>query len=66
MDDPLDLPALIKEIGRGARGARDLSMAQAERLFGAMLDGEVDDLRLGAAGAGPARQGRIGGRTGGL
>lgn len=48
MDDPLDLPALIKEIGRGARGARDLSMAQAERLFGAMLDGEVDDLRLGA------------------
>lgn len=45
---PLDLPALIKEIGRGARGARDLSRAQAAALFGAMLDGEVDELRLGA------------------
>ncbi|MFO0124405.1 MAG: DNA-binding protein YbiB [Inhella sp.] len=45
---PLDLPALIKEIGRGARGARDLSREQAAALFGAMLDGEVDELRLGA------------------
>lgn len=45
---PLDLPALIKEIGRGARGARDLSREQARDLFGAMLDGEVDELRLGA------------------
>lgn len=45
---PLDLPALIKEIGRGARGARDLSRAQAAALFGAMLDGVVDELRLGA------------------
>jgi anthranilate phosphoribosyltransferase len=45
---PLDLPALIKEIGRGARGARDLSRAQAAALFGAMLDGAVDELRLGA------------------
>lgn len=44
----LDLPALIKEIGRGARGARDLPRAQAAQLFGAMLDGEVDELRLGA------------------
>ncbi len=46
--DSLDLPALIKEIGRGARGARDLPRAQAAALFGAMLDGEVDELRLGA------------------
>lgn len=48
MSLPLDLPALIKEIGRGARGARDLSREQAAALFGAMLDGEVDELRLGA------------------
>jgi anthranilate phosphoribosyltransferase len=48
MQSPLDLPALIKEIGRGARGARDLSRGQAASLFGAMLDGEVDELRLGA------------------
>jgi len=48
MPSPLDLPALIKEIGRGARGARDLSREQAAALFGAMLDGEVDELRLGA------------------
>jgi anthranilate phosphoribosyltransferase len=46
--EPLNLPALIKEIGRGARGARDLSREQAAALFGAMLDGEVDELRLGA------------------
>lgn len=44
----LDLPALLKEIGRGARGARDLTREQARLLFGAMLDGEVDDLQLGA------------------
>ncbi len=44
----LDLPALIKEIGRGARGARDLPRELAAQLFGAMLDGEVDELRLGA------------------
>lgn len=46
--EPLNLPVLIKEIGRGARGARDLSREQAAALFGAMLDGEVDELRLGA------------------
>jgi len=38
----------IKEVGRGARGARDLSRADAETLFGAMLDGAVPDLELGA------------------
>ncbi len=48
VNEPLNLPALIKEIGRGARGARDLSREQAAALFGAMLDGEVDELRLGA------------------
>ena len=44
----MDYPALIKELGRGARGARDLSRDQAEALFGAMLDGQVPDLELGA------------------
>ena len=39
---------IIKEIGRGAKGARDLDAAQAEQLFGDMLDGKVPDLELGA------------------
>jgi anthranilate phosphoribosyltransferase len=39
---------LIKEVGRGARGARDLTRAQAEELFGEMLDGRVPDMELGA------------------
>jgi len=39
---------LIKELGRGARGARDLSREQAESLFGEMLDGQVPDMELGA------------------
>ncbi|MCX8146464.1 MAG: DNA-binding protein YbiB [Azovibrio sp.] len=38
----------IREIGRGAEGAGDLSMADAEWLYGAMLDGGVPDLELGA------------------
>lgn len=39
---------LIKEIGRGAKGARSLTTEQAEGLFGDMLDGQVPDLELGA------------------
>ncbi|RZL31231.1 MAG: hypothetical protein EOP35_22490 [Rubrivivax sp.] len=39
---------LVKEVGRGARGARDLARAQAEQLFGEMLDGTVPDMELGA------------------
>ena len=39
---------IIKEIGRGAKGARDLDAATAERLFGDILDGEIPDLELGA------------------
>lgn len=38
----------IKELGRGAEGARDLSRADACHLYGAMLDGGVPDLELGA------------------
>jgi len=39
---------LIKEIGRGSKGARDMDGATAETLFGAILDGEVPDMELGA------------------
>ncbi|MDR1994145.1 DNA-binding protein YbiB [Azonexus sp.] len=38
----------IKEIGRGAEGSRDLDQEQARLLYGAMLDGAVPDLELGA------------------
>lgn len=48
MSTSLSLPALIKEIGRGAKGARDLSADEAEALFAAMLSGQVPDLELGA------------------
>ena len=44
----MDYAPLIKEVGRGARGARDMSRAQAEELFGEMLDGRVPDMELGA------------------
>ncbi|MDN3922799.1 DNA-binding protein YbiB [Roseateles violae] len=44
----MQFAALIKEIGRGARGARDMEAVQAEALFGAMLDGRVPDMELGA------------------
>jgi anthranilate phosphoribosyltransferase len=38
----------IKEIGRGARGARPLTRDQATDLFGQVLDGTVTDLEIGA------------------
>lgn len=38
----------IKEIGRGAKGSRDLSFEEAQTLYAAMLDGGVPDLELGA------------------
>lgn len=38
----------IKEIGRGARGAKALDRAQAADLFGQVLDGRVSDLEVGA------------------
>ncbi|HEX6735993.1 MAG TPA: DNA-binding protein YbiB [Azonexus sp.] len=38
----------IKEIGRGAEGARDLELEAAQLLYAAMLDGGVPDLELGA------------------
>lgn len=44
----MDYAPLIKEIGRGTKGARDLTRPQAEELFGEMLDGKVPDMELGA------------------
>jgi len=38
----------IKELGRGARGARALDRAQAADLFGQLLDGQASDLQVGA------------------
>ena len=38
----------IKEIGRGARGAKALERAQAADLFGQVIDGQVSDLEIGA------------------
>ena len=44
----MNLPALIKEIGRGAKGARSLTSNEAENLFTAMLQGAIPELELGA------------------
>ncbi|SEK53497.1 Anthranilate phosphoribosyltransferase [Roseateles sp. YR242] len=44
----MDFAPLIKEIGRGTRGARDLTREQAHALFGGLLDGTVPDLERGA------------------
>lgn len=43
----LDLPNLIHELGRGARGSRPLSRDDARDLFAAVLDGGISDLELG-------------------
>ena len=44
----MNYAALIRDLGRGARGARDLAREPAEQLFGAILDGQVPELELGA------------------
>lgn len=38
----------IKEVGRGARGARGLAHLDAHASFLALLNGEIDDVQLGA------------------
>ncbi len=38
----------IREIGRGSSGARDLTLEAAQQLYGAILDGGVPDLEMGA------------------
>ena len=45
---PLAFASLIREIGRGTHGFRDLSVDDAQALFAAMLADEVPALELGA------------------
>lgn len=45
---PPDLARWIREIGRGAHAARDLPVDDARALCGAMLEGSVPPLELGA------------------
>jgi anthranilate phosphoribosyltransferase len=44
----MSLSQIIKDIGRGQGGSRDLDALAARQLFGAMLDGGVPELELGA------------------
>jgi anthranilate phosphoribosyltransferase len=44
----MEFGKLIKEIGRGAHGARDLGEPDAYAMYAAMLEGRVPDLELGA------------------
>jgi anthranilate phosphoribosyltransferase len=46
--DAFPAARFIKEIGRGVKGARSMSRDDARELYGAMLDGRVSDLELGA------------------
>lgn len=46
--DRISCAPFIKEIGRGKEGARGLSRQAAAQLYGAILNGQVDDLELGA------------------
>lgn len=39
---------IIRELGRGSEGARDLPLEEAQQLYGAILDGGVAELELGA------------------
>lgn len=45
---PFSAAPLIKEIGRGVKGARALPRVDVENLFDAMLQGRVSDLEMGA------------------
>ncbi|MES2316018.1 MAG: DNA-binding protein YbiB [Pseudomonadota bacterium] len=46
--EPFRAAAVIKNIGRGKKGARDMTRDEARTLYGHMLDGNVSDLELGA------------------
>jgi anthranilate phosphoribosyltransferase len=46
--EPFHAARFIKEIGRGVKGARSMSREDARLLYGAILDGRVSDLELGA------------------
>ncbi|HTD07075.1 DNA-binding protein YbiB [Undibacterium sp.] len=45
--EPLPAARFIKEIGRGKDGARSMSRADAQLLYGAMLERRVSDLEMG-------------------
>jgi anthranilate phosphoribosyltransferase len=38
----------IREIGRGKKGARDLSRDDAQAIYAAMLNGQMSEIELGA------------------
>ena len=44
----MNFTPIIKEVGRGIRGARGLDAATAKAAFAALLQGEVSDIQLGA------------------
>lgn len=44
----MGIAGFIKEIGRGASGARSLSVEAAQQLMGTVLDGGASDLEVGA------------------
>ena len=48
MGEQFPAARFIKEIGRGAKGARSMSRGDARSLYAAMLEGRVSDLELGA------------------
>lgn len=48
MSPSLNFTPIIKEVGRGIRGARGLDPATANAAFAALLQGEVSDIQLGA------------------
>ena len=47
-EQPLQAASFIREIGRGKKGARDLSRDDARRMYVAMLNGDLSDLEMGA------------------
>lgn len=45
--DTFHAAPFIREIGRGKKGARDMSRDDARQIFSAMLDGRLSDLEMG-------------------
>lgn len=44
----MDMPAIIKTLGRGKSGSRDLTFDEAHFAMTSILDGSIEDLQLGA------------------
>ena len=59
-DSRMNYAHFIKELGRGSEGARDMSMEEAQQLYGAMLDGGVPDLELGGIAIALRMKGEVG------